>query len=304
MTIRLKTMTIRLNPNLVPDLLTAIQQSKQNLDTATTQLSSGLRANQPSDNPSAVAQLVQNHNQAGQDDQFLQNLSGLQSKFQVADSSLSNVVQVLTRAISIGTEGANGTVSPADRQAIAGEVQGLLTQLVSLGNTSYQGTYIFSGTAVTTQPFTLNSLTNAVSYNGNANSNPVQLLNGTSVQSGIPGNQLFQNAGGSAFGALQDLYNSLQSGNNIGTAVLETQKALSQVSVERVFYGNALNQINTSENFLNQDKINLSIQENALVAVDPAVAATNLSQSQTAYQAELQATSRVLGLPTILDFLK
>jgi len=59
-----------------------------------------------------------------------------------------------------------------------------------------------------------------------------------------------------------------------------------------------------SENFLNQDKINLSSQENTLVGVDPAVAATDLAQSQTAYQANLAATSRILALPTLLDFLK
>jgi flagellar hook-associated protein 3 FlgL len=176
--------------------------------------------------------------------------------------------------------------------------------LVSLGNTSYQGTYIFSGTAVTTQPFTLDTATNNVTYSGNSNSNPVQLSNGTSVQSGIPGSQLFQNVSGDAFGALRDLYNSLQSGTNIGAAVTELQNALSQVSVQRVFYGNALNQINSIENFLSQDKVNLSSQENALVGVDPAVAASDLSQSQTAYQADLAATSRVLGLPSLLDFLR
>jgi flagellar hook-associated protein 3 FlgL len=296
-------MAIRLNPNVLPDLLVALQQSKQNLDTSTQQLSSGRRVNQLSDDPSASAQLVGNHSQASQDDQFLQNLSGLQSKFQVADSTLSSVVSALTRAISIGTEGANGTVSPSDRQAIAGEVAGLLQQLVSLGNTSYQGTYLFSGTAVTTQPFTLDPTSQAVTYNGNANSNPVQLVNGTSVQSGIPGSQLFQNAAGSAFGSLQNLYNALQSGNNIGAAVTELQDALSQVSVQRVFYGNALNQINSSENFLSQDKLNLSLQENALVGVDPAAAATNLAQSQTAYQENLAATSRLLNLPHLLDFL-
>jgi len=222
----------------------------------------------------------------------------------VASSTPSNAVQVLTRAISIGTEGANGTVSPSDRQAIAGEVQGLLQQLVSLGNTQYQGTYLFSGTAVTTQSFTLDPVTQAVTYNGNPNSNPIQLSNGTSVQSGIPGSQLFQNAAGSAFAALQSLYNSLQSGNNIGAAVTSLQNALSQVSVQRVFYGNALNQINTSESFLNQEKINLSTQKNGLVGVDPPVAATSLAQSQTSYQANLAATSRILGLPTLLDFLK
>ena len=296
-------MSVRLNPNILPDLLTSIQESRGNLNTATQQLSSGRRVNQLSDDPSAAGQLVANHDQAAQDDQFLQNLSGLQSKFQVADSTMSSVVTLLTRAVSIGTEGANGTVSASDRQAIAGEVQGLLTQLVSLGNTSYQGAYLFAGTASTTQPFTLDPATQQVVYNGNGNSNAVALLNGASVKSNVPGSQLFQNASGNAMSALGDLYHALQTGNNIAGALSEVESALSEVSVQRVFYGNVLNQITSSENFLSQDKVNLSSQENTLVGVDPAVAATDLAQSQTAYQSDLAATGQILNLPSLLDFL-
>lgn len=297
-------MPIRLDPNLLPDLLTSIQQSQANMTTATQQLSSGRSVNQLSDNPAAVAALVGNHNQSGQDDQFLQNIGALQTRLQVSDSTLSNVVTVLTRAVSLGTEGANGTLSAADRQAVAGEVQGLTSQLLSLANTTYQGTYVFAGTAVTTQPFTLNIATNAVTYNGNANTTSVQISTGNSINTSVPGSQLFTNAAGDAFGALQNLYSSLISGNNIGQAVVQVNSALSQVGVQRVFYGNALNQINLSENFLNQEKINLSSQENTLIAADPAKAATDFAQAQIANQATLNATGRILNLPTLLDFLK
>ena len=212
-------MPIRLDPNPLPDLLVAIQQDQANLNTATQQLSTGRNVNQLSDNPAAVAALVGNHNQARQDDQFLQNISSLQSRLQVSDSALSNVVTALNRALSIGTEGANGTLNTADRQAVATEVQGLTSQLLSLANTTYQGTYLFSGTAVATQPFTLNTATNAVTYGGNANTTSVQISTGNSINTSVPGSQLFTNAAGSAFGALQDLYTSLISGNNIPAAV-------------------------------------------------------------------------------------
>lgn len=297
-------MTIRLNPDVLPTLLAAIQQDEQNVTNATEQLSSGRRVNQPSDDPAAVAALVTNHNQASTDDQFLQNVSSLQNRLQVSDSTLNNVVTVLTRAISIGTEGANGTLSASDRQAIAGEVQGLTNQLLSLANTQYQGTYIFSGTAVTTQPFTLNAATNTVTYNGNNNSTSVQLSNGNFVKANIPGNQLFTNAAGNSFGALQNLFAALNSGVNIGQAVTQLHDALTQVGIQRVSYGNALNQIDLSDNFLNQDKINLSSQENALVGADPAKTASDLAQAQVATQAVLNGTGRVLSLPTLLDFLK
>lgn len=297
-------MSIRLNPNLLPDLLTAVQQSEQNMNAATEQLASGRSVNRLSDDPAAVAALVGNHNSTGQDDQFLRNISSLQARFQVADSTLSNVVTVLTRAVAIGTEGANGTLSAADRQAVAGEVQGLTSQLLSLANTTYQGTYIFSGTAVKTQPFALNTTTNAVTYNGDANTTSVQLSNGNPISTSVPGSQLFQNASGDAFGALQNLNAALLSGNNIGAAVTQVQTALSTVSTQRVFYGNGLNQITLSENFLSQDKVNLSSQENALVGVDPAKAASDLVQAQVANQSILSATGRVLTLPTLLSFLK
>jgi flagellin-like hook-associated protein FlgL len=105
-------------------------------------------------------------------------------------------------------------------------------------------------------------------------------------------------------GALQDLYSALTTGTNIPASVTEVQNALNQVNQQRVFYGNNLNQISLSEAFLNQDKLNLSQQENGLVGADLATVASNFAQAQVANQATLNATARVLGLPTLLDFLK
>src|SRR5882762_5032769 len=297
-------MAIRLNPDLLPSLLASIQQSKQSETISTQQLASGRSVNQLSDDPVAAAALVQNHGQAAADGQFLQNLSTLQSKYQVADSTLGNVVQALTRALSLGVEGANGTLTAANRQAIAGEVQGLLNQTVSLANASYQGAFLFAGTKVSTQPFTLDTTTNTVTYNGNSATTSVQLSDGNSINANLPGDQLFQNGSGSVTGALQDLYSALTTGTNIPASVTEVQNALNQVNQQRVFYGNNLNQISLSESFLNQDKLNLSQQENGLVGADPATVDTNFAQAQVANQATLNATARVLGLPTLLDFLK
>jgi flagellar hook-associated protein 3 FlgL len=298
-------MTIRLDPNLLPDLLVSIQQSLQNQATATTELSTGLDVNQLSDNPAAAAALVGNFNQSSQDDQFIQNAATLQGRFQTADATLSNVVTALTRAISIGTEGANGTLNAGDRQAIAGEVQGITSQILSLANTEYQGSYIFSGTAVSTKPFVQNAATGAVSYAGNNNTTSVELSSGDSIGANVPGSQLFQNGAGSVFQSLQDLTTSLQAGNSTGisTAVGELNSALTALSTTRVFYGNALNNINLSDNFLNQDKLDLSSQENTLVGANPAAAASNLEQAQTAEESVLAATGKILSLPTLLDYL-
>ena len=259
--------------------------------------------NNPSDNPADAAAIVLNHGQSSQDSQFLQNISSLQGRFQTADSTLSNVVDALTQAVSLGTEGATGTLSSSDRQAIATEVQGLLTQTIGLANTTYQGAYLFGGTNVNTQPFALNTTTGAITYSGNSKTSSVEISQGNSITANVPGDQLFQNANGSVLGALQDLYNALNTGTNMPTAVTEVQSALSQLDVQRVTYGNALNQINLSESFLNQDQLNLSQQEDTLEGADLSVVATNYSQAQLAEQATLSATSEALNQKTLLDYL-
>jgi flagellin-like hook-associated protein FlgL len=108
----------------------------------------------------------------------------------------------------------------------------------------------------------------------------------------------------SALSGVAKPYASLVSGNHIGQAVGQVNSALTQVGVQRVAYGNALNQIDLTQNFLNQDKINLSSQENTLVGAHPVKAATDFSQAQLANQSTISATGRVLSLPTLLDFIR
>jgi flagellin-like hook-associated protein FlgL len=115
------------------------------------------------------------------------------------------------------------------------------------------------------EPFTLDTATNTVTYNGNSATTSVELSNGDSISANLPGDQPFQNASVSVTGALQDFDTALTTGTNIPASETGVENALDQVNQQRVFYGNNLNQSSLSESFLNQDKLNLSQQENSLV---------------------------------------
>src|SRR5262249_16489673 len=151
-------------------------------------------------------------------------------------STIRNGVTVLTSAISIGTEAANGSLHQYDRQAVDAEAQCLTTELRGLATTLYQGPYSLSGAKVTSQPFTRTAATNTATYSGNSNLTSVALANGTFVKGNVPGDQLFQNASGDAFGALQNIFASLNSGNinSIGQSVTQLNAALTQVDIQRV----------------------------------------------------------------------
>ena len=71
---------------------------------------------------------------------------------QTADSSFSAIVTSLNTAVTLGTSGAGGTVSTANKQAIASELEGVLSSVVAQGNASYQGVYLFAGSASSTLP--------------------------------------------------------------------------------------------------------------------------------------------------------
>ncbi len=71
---------------------------------------------------------------------------------QTADSSFSAIVTSLNTAVTLGTSGAGSTVSTANKQAIATELEGVLSSVVAQGNASYQGVYLFAGSASSTLP--------------------------------------------------------------------------------------------------------------------------------------------------------
>ena len=52
----------------------------------------------------------------------------------------------------------------------------------------------------------------------------------------------------------------------------------------------------------NVDRLNLSQQENRLAGADMAATATNFARVQIASQATVNATARVLSLPTLPDY--
>ena len=203
---------MRVNPNPMPDLLAALNQTKLQTQQATLEISSGRSVNEPSDNPTAAALLVENNDQATFNSGYLQSLTSVQGQLSTADSTLSSVVTALQRAISLGVEGANGTLSDNDRAAIATELQGIQSQLVSLANTSYQGRYVFAGTNTSTPPYVVdNNAPSGVTYAGNTGVNQVSIGNGYQLAVNQPGSQLFSASGNDVFLAISNLILALQS---------------------------------------------------------------------------------------------
>jgi flagellar hook-associated protein 3 FlgL len=145
--------------NMVPDVQYGMQQSQQALSTALQQISTGLRVNQLSDDPSASANMVTSLAASANVDGYTRNVTSVLPQMQTADSAISSIVTSLNTAITLGSSGATGTSSAADNQALASQVEGVLSSVISQANTSYQGVYVFGGSASSTPPFVAASTT-------------------------------------------------------------------------------------------------------------------------------------------------
>jgi flagellin-like hook-associated protein FlgL len=317
----------------------------------------------------------------------------------------------LNSAVTLGTEGANGIESPANRLEIASQLQSILSSVIAQANTSFQGVYVFGGSDSTTPPFvpasttstssqgstasplatttaltagsvttisdattgetmtyqavagdtiatlqsaiasavsegtlsagtsaTINAngqlsigtnsatagiavssndavlgtmtaasgteVANAYAYVGNSDVNTVQVGDSMNVATNLPGNQLFT-SGPSVIGALTNLITALQTGSTaqIGTATTAVFSGLTYVSQQRVPLDSAISQLNSQESYLGQEKITLTTQQTALVGVNLADAATNLSQAQLVNSSVLAAAAKIMP-QTLLDYLK
>lgn len=297
---------MRINPDPYPDILSSVERTQQQIYTDEQQIASGQSVNVPSDNPAAAAVLVQNADQTSQADQFQRSIGSVQGEIQSADSTLNSVVESLQQAISLGVEGANGTVNAEDRQAIIAQLQGIQSQLLNLANLTYQGNYVFGGTTTQTAPYVLDpNSSSGVTYQGNAGTNSVTLGNHFSLQTNLPGSELFSGSPSNMFQSIQDLINAMDSNNTtvIGSAVTEVSNALTYVDGQRVFYGNALSQLTAQTTYLSSESTELAQQANTAGGADLTAVITNLTASQTSLQAALEAVGQT-GQIDLFSYLR
>ena len=296
-------MGVSLNTDLYQTVMQGIDTLQQNENNDLQEMSSGKQFNNLSEDPVAVSQLVLNEAQASNVNQYLQNVTTLQNGLQLADSTLNSVVTALSQAMSLGVEGANGTLSDSDRQAIATQVSGIAAQVLSLANTTYEGNYLFAGTAVTTQPFTQDSTSpSGVTYKGNGSTNSVQIGDGEYIPVNLSGSQVFTPSGSDVFAALQGLVNALQTNGDVAGANTQLQQVFNRFNTQRTFYGATLSRLQSTQDYLTQEQEQLTSAQDQIEGSDMATVISNYDQTETALDATYQAAGLIPHM-SLLDYL-
>lgn len=289
---------MRVDPNYVSGLVASLNSSTLSEQKLTGELSSGLKVSSLSDDPVAAGQASLLSSAISQDDSFVQSASTAESLMQVTDSTLSSVVTQLTQAISLAVSGNSGTADASDLTSISQQLSSLRDQVVSLANTNYQGTYIFSGSQGTVQPYSIDTTTSpaTATYNGDSQVNTITSADGQQLQTTLAGATVFSAPGADVMSALNSLIADFASGTASSTSTVDIgtlKNALSIVSQQQGILGSSLARIENASTYAQTDATNRTAAAGTLMAADPATVATQLSSAETQNQALMSVISTV-----------
>jgi flagellar hook-associated protein 3 FlgL len=289
---------MRVDPNYVTGLVTGLNASTLSEQKLTGELSSGLRVSSLSDDPVAAGQASLLGSAISQDDTFVQSAGTAQSLMQVTDATLSSVVTQLTSAISLAVSGNSGTADASDLTSISQQLSSVRDQVVSLANTSYQGSYIFAGSQGNVQPFSVDDSTSpaTTSYSGDSNVNSITTEDGQQLQTTLAGSTVFSAPGADVMSALNSVIADFAGGTVGATASTDIgalKNALSNVSEQQGILGSSLARMESASTYAQTDATNRTAAASTLVASDPATIATQLSTAETQNQALMSVISTV-----------
>src|SRR5215472_18064083 len=125
--------------------LAEIDRAQRRVAEAQQQISSGKRVSAASDDPDVVTDLLRLRSALERNTQVQTNLGMAKSAVTVADTTISNALRALDRALTLAAQAANGTQTAQGRLGFVDEVQALEEQLVTSSQTQSGGWYIFSG---------------------------------------------------------------------------------------------------------------------------------------------------------------
>ena len=298
---------MRVDPNYVNNLAAAIGTSAAREQRFTDELSSGLRVSTLSDDPVAASANVGLNQSLSRLDSFVHSASGVQSRLQVMDGALGEVVSQVTSALSLAVSAGNGTLSADNLGAIAKQLSDIRDSVVSLANTSYQGSYVFAGSQGGTKPYTLDSTTTPASavYSGDTIIQSIETPDGQSVQTNVAGSAIFSASGADLLGTLNKLVADVQSGTNTSTAAdtAALSDALANVSTQRSTIGSSLSRLIVTSGYAQTQHAQIEARQSDLLSAAPAQVASDLKTAEVQHQALLSVES-ALSQQNLFSYLK
>ena len=267
-------------------------------------LSTGRVIRKVSDDPTAAVDAMAIRNELRRADQRNRSLNDAQGWLQTADTALVSGLDMLARVKELTVRASNtGVGDPSAQYAIATEISGLRSELLSIGNTKYLDRPVFNGTA---EGVAYNTTTGV--YQGNDSVVLREVAPGTVMSANLTGEQVFgtqSGVGGDLFAVLDRLQTAILASDSTAMAAEHSNldTATKRLAAAAAEIGTRGGRIDNLRNRAAVDQLSMSERLSGLEDADIAEALLNVRASENAHNAALQAAARVLPA-SLLDYLR
>jgi flagellar hook-associated protein 3 FlgL len=198
-----------------------------------------------------------------------------------------------------------GAQDPTTYKALGSQLQGIVSNLLSLANTQFEGRAIFAGTSASPQAYDASG-----TYLGNSDV-PTAVIGpgagaGQTVGLSVPGTAMFGTGAANVFSTLSTMATSLLSGTpssaTISTAITALAANMSTAQTASATLGNASQAVASVASNLTNQLASVQSSQATLEDVNVAVASTQLQMETANYQAALWVAQQ--SIPnTLMKFL-
>lgn len=279
------------------------------------QVSAAKQVLNPSDAPDQAAAIQRLKSVMAKQDSYGKTLTTLQDRLQNEDSTLQSMSNLLIRAKEISVESANDTMSPANRQALGVELQGLRDQMLSMANAQdSKGNYLFSGSRLNKAAYVQNSA-GEINYQGDQTRIHVQVGDQRSVALNRSGTDAFvsvqrtdaqgQQTHREFFGAIDDLITGMNKTDRtaIQRGINDMDTLLQGVGMAQASVGTDLNVVEQQTQVIDDTKLTLKTTLSNVEDLDMAAAITKMNKQMLSLQASQSSFAKISQL-NLFNFIK
>lgn len=180
---------MRVNNNMIFDNnLINMQNTLQRLNEIQNQLTSNTKLSKPSDNPVDMNRYMRYKDLISRDEQYLKNIDVISPSLETTDGLLFSFSEQVNSIKTIMQQYLQAT-SDETTSANISNLENILNNFVDMGNTQFNGRYLFGGYNSTDKPFSIED--GKVRFNGSDEVFAAQVGQGQMVDATIKGTDLF-----------------------------------------------------------------------------------------------------------------
>jgi flagellar hook-associated protein 3 FlgL len=184
---------------------------------------------------------------------------------------------------------------------IKSEVDNLREELIHLGNSNFEGKYIFSGYKTDTEAFDASG-----AFQGDANTQLLKISNSGSISIGVNGGEVFRGTAGGVdiLQTVADFSAALASNDSAGVqaAITGLENSFNQVSSSVSDIGGRISRLNAVKEDFSAYRLEVKVKISDMEDADITTLISDLKSNQVALEAALASAGKVFSM-NIFDYL-